>query len=456
MPVIAMVLLGTSEGVASQSSFAVFAGWEHSISLLWTAVLVFNLVAVLFFIFHLAIKARSAATLDGCRRARILLAGTVIGCGPMFALLVASLIRSADVFSVAPWLVIATVSLLGVFPCTLAYVIVVQRALGLRMLARENLGLAFAPTGLGILRLLVGLGVIGYFAYLPAASQMKKGVVIACAAALILFLQHQVAGRLFLRIDRLCFPADYAARRTLTTLRKQAKVLIDPKPMLKNLAQRVAEAFRVSQVVVLLHGSKGFFVSETADGPLPAALCFTPEAQTVQRLHRLNHAVLVDFDDQNSWVHRACTEEQETLRTLNARILLKLADEEELFGIISVGPKRSEEPYSSADLRLLESVAAGTSNAIKDSRLVSRFAEQIAANERITAGKLAAEEADQAKSAFLAGMSHELRTPLNAIIGYSELLLDQVEEKGEANLASDLKKVPLGQQPSAGADQFAA
>ena len=42
-----------------------------------------------------------------------------------------------------------------------------------------------------------------------------------------------------------------------------------------------------------------------------------------------------------------------------------------------------------------------------------------------------ANQANRAKSAFLASMSHELRTPLNAIIGYAELL---AEEAGEANL----------------------
>ncbi len=42
--------------------------------------------------------------------------------------------------------------------------------------------------------------------------------------------------------------------------------------------------------------------------------------------------------------------------------------------------------------------------------------------EELEAAKAAAEEANQAKSTFLAVMSHELRTPLNAIAGYTELI----------------------------------
>lgn len=39
--------------------------------------------------------------------------------------------------------------------------------------------------------------------------------------------------------------------------------------------------------------------------------------------------------------------------------------------------------------------------------------------------RASAEEANRAKSAFLATMSHELRTPLNAIIGFSNLIIDE-------------------------------
>jgi PAS domain S-box-containing protein len=53
----------------------------------------------------------------------------------------------------------------------------------------------------------------------------------------------------------------------------------------------------------------------------------------------------------------------------------------------------------------------------------------------------AAEAANQAKSVFLATMSHELRTPLNAIIGYSEMLQEEVLDRGQEALIPDLQKI---------------
>lgn len=55
--------------------------------------------------------------------------------------------------------------------------------------------------------------------------------------------------------------------------------------------------------------------------------------------------------------------------------------------------------------------------------------------------KLAAEDANRAKSAFLASMSHELRTPLNAIIGYGEMVQEEAADIGAVGLIPDLKKI---------------
>jgi PAS domain S-box-containing protein len=53
----------------------------------------------------------------------------------------------------------------------------------------------------------------------------------------------------------------------------------------------------------------------------------------------------------------------------------------------------------------------------------------------------AAEDANRAKSVFLASMSHELRTPLNAIIGYGEMLAEDARDAGHEDYVPDLEKI---------------
>lgn len=65
---------------------------------------------------------------------------------------------------------------------------------------------------------------------------------------------------------------------------------------------------------------------------------------------------------------------------------------------------------------------------------------------RLRETKNVADEANRAKSIFLAKMSHELRTPLNAVIGFSEILLEDIEFEGK----NEAKRIDLERINSAG------
>jgi signal transduction histidine kinase/streptogramin lyase len=110
-------------------------------------------------------------------------------------------------------------------------------------------------------------------------------------------------------------------------------------------------------------------------------------------------------------------------------------------------------PAAAANVALLGVAIVSTVRSRQRKREAARLRERLfieekrgreaAEREKISAqqAKAAADEANRAKSQFLATMSHELRTPLNAIIGYSEMVQEIAEEEGNQAYVPDLQNI---------------
>jgi sigma-B regulation protein RsbU (phosphoserine phosphatase) len=75
--------------------------------------------------------------------------------------------------------------------------------------------------------------------------------------------------------------------------------------------------------------------------------------------------------------------EQALLRQINAELLLPMPGRARLIGLMALGPKRSEEPYTPTDLRTLQSVAAQTGLTLEVAELVRTLADASAQQERM-------------------------------------------------------------------------
>jgi sigma-B regulation protein RsbU (phosphoserine phosphatase) len=264
-------------------------------------------------------------------------------------------------------------------------VIVVHRALDVRVVIRQGLQYALATRGILVLQVFASFVVILVSVTLasdPLTNRPQKITKIAIGI-LVIFLMRRLADRLRAWTDRRFFREAYNAEKVLTDLGENVRSLVETGPLVETVSKSIADTLHVLRVAVLLRAG-GMYTPAYALGFGDSPPVSFPEgAAAIEYLRR--EPLRVYLEDPNSWVNRESISqgERKQLGELKAQLLLPLAVKENLLGFLTLGPKLSEEPYSNSDLRLLRSVAAQTGLALENSHLTAAVAAEIARREKM-------------------------------------------------------------------------
>lgn len=370
---------------AASSSYFTYHSWPGAVlnALHIHSVDVFAALSLGIFFASVGTKLAITKDRDARRRLRILLAGCVVSLGPLIVLLVYQRLTQRSVSQAS---LIPICFLFCVFPATLAYAIVVERAMDLRMVIRQGVRYTLAKGGLGVLLALVAAAVFWGLSVLLIGRQSKGVWSMAIYVAIVIagvVLIRTTRKRLMDWVDRRFFREAYNAQLILEDLSENVHSIVDEKQMLETVAKRISQSLHVPQFAFLLNGGQEYRPVYCLGFEPWAEAVLIEDSKTVELVKTSKDPAPIYFDREDNWIYSTPETELLTLKSLHAQLLLPLGSKSRLLGIISLGQKLSEEPYSRSDLQLLRSVATQTGLALENSRLTKTVAMEMAQREKL-------------------------------------------------------------------------
>lgn len=347
----------------------------------------FSVICIVLFLIALFDKYRSASTSDARRRLRVLAMGSALSLGPLVLIFAVTPLFGMDPHR-GNWFA-AVAPFIALFPLTLAYVLIVQRAMDVRILLRIGTRYLLARVTLIILEF--GLAAFVILRFILPMMQRKQHqalnllllTVVIAVFFRVFVMRDSLSSRLQRWLDRKFFREAYNTEVVLSELSEEARKLTDKRTLIDTVLRRISEILHVPHMAVWLRGSKVFHLQQAVGMDWIGTLVLPEDSVTVQNLMRTNRPATLYRDRPEEWFTSAPAEEKSVLREINAELLLPLPGRARLMGLMALGPKRSEEPYTPTDLRVLQSVAAQTGLTLEIAELVQSLANEAAQRERI-------------------------------------------------------------------------
>jgi eukaryotic-like serine/threonine-protein kinase len=270
----------------------------------------------------------------------------------------------------------------------LPYAVAVKRVFSPRTVLRRSLQYALARRTLSILIVLpfVALG----FSLVTQRSRPLGDIVleqplfylISLTLAVLAFrYRDQAQGWL----DRRFFRAEYDAREILVSLANRVPHENDPATLVSMVMTEVDNALQPESIAVLAGEERQLDVMSTrrtTPHPLPR------DSGLATLLRWSDEPLEVFLDDEHSPAARLPAADRAWVQAAGVSLLVPIlvgsGERQSLIGVIALGNKRSEEPYTPEDRRLLSGIAAQMGLALDLSRLRRRVstgeAERIAAS----------------------------------------------------------------------------
>lgn len=382
-------------GLVISYGFIVSFEWVAAFAPYYPAInKVANLVTVLCFTAFFSLlpnKIHSTTDQDARRRLGVLYWGGCIGCIPVGLVVVIQVIRGTDFGDAIPqWLLLIVITLFTLFPLTLAYVVVVQRAMDVRILLRQGTKYAFARKSLFVMRFLLAVWLSVALKNLMAPGEKRISRVVAAVVIFGLFFAFRslATKRLQRAIDLRFFREAYSTEQVLSELSEEARNFTEAGPLLDTVTQRIGQTLHVERIAVFLRVGESFQLHSAAGSPvLPGdmqMLTLPAASTTITTLTRSKVPANVYAGDPTSWLVDATDAERTALADLSTELLVPLPGRNRLAGVIALGPKRSEEPYTKTDRQLLQTVASQTGMALENAELLGHLTVEIAQRERIS------------------------------------------------------------------------